>query len=285
MLLNLHTHTHFSDGSDAPEEYVKEAIIQGFSILGFSDHSPIRVPNSFAIQDGDLPRYVAAINQLKKTGNGKRVTSPEILLGLEYDYIPGVSDPLKEIREKYSFDYIIGSVHLVRNPDHEEAWFIDGPHVSSYDTGLRNVFGGHIREAVTAFYRQSQKMLLHEKPDIIGHLDKIKMHNRNRYFREDESWYVRLVDETLDVIRQTGTVVEVNTRGMYKKRSDTLFPGDEILDKIRQMKIPVTLTSDAHKPKELSLLFPETIKLLSETGIRSQWVIVDNEWKEVAFQP
>jgi histidinol-phosphatase (PHP family) len=124
-------------------------------------------------------------------------------------------------------------------------------------------------------------MILTQKPDIIGHLDKIKMHNRNRYFQEDENWYVQLVDETLDLIKANQCVVEVNTRGIYKKRSDSLYPGPEILKKINAMKIPVTISSDAHKPNELSLYFEETKRLLSEMGFKSLSLITTDGWKEV----
>jgi len=82
------------------------------------------------------------------------------------------------------------------------------------------------------------------------------MYNRNRYFSEESDWYVELIDETLGLIRENQCVVEVNTRGMYKKRSESLFPGPAILEKILELKIPITLSSDAHKPNELFAAFP-----------------------------
>jgi len=163
-------------------------------------------------------------------------------------------------------------------------WFIDGPKVETYDKGLREVFQGDARKAVTAYWRQLQEMVVQEKPDIIGHLDKIKMHNRGRYFREDEGWYVDLVDETLDLILHLGAVVEVNTRGLYKKRSDSLFPGPWILKKILTQKIPVTLSSDAHRPEELSLGFPEATEILKELGFRSQWLLTGQGWEETELE-
>lgn len=33
---NLHTHTTFCDGVDAPEELIREAMARGFDSLGFS---------------------------------------------------------------------------------------------------------------------------------------------------------------------------------------------------------------------------------------------------------
>ncbi|NQV01927.1 MAG: histidinol-phosphatase [Bacteroidia bacterium] len=303
MLTNLHTHTNFSDGSSSPEDYIKEAEQQGFSVLGFSDHSPVPFPNTFAIHEGGLPEYVEKITTLKTPPNlplkgrnkshtpplnplpnkGGEISTIEVLLGLEYDYIPGLTAPISKLRLEYPFDYIIGSVHLVRNSHPDLLWFIDGPKVKTYDKGLRDVFGGDIRKAVTTYWRQLQEMVVEEQPDIIGHLDKIKMHNHDRYFREDEPWYVALAEETLELIRQSGAVVEVNTRGIYKQRSDSLFPGPELLKKILQLKIPITLTSDAHKPEELSLYFPEATKVLKEIGFKSKWILNKSDWQETAL--
>jgi histidinol-phosphatase (PHP family) len=289
MLFNLHTHTHFSDGSSAPEEYMKEAIRQGFSVLGFSDHSPVPFENNFALREERVGEYINAVRKLSSTphshslqGRGSGMGC-QILLGLEIDYIPGITNPVETYRKTNLFDYFIGSVHLVKNANHPNLWFIDGPDISIYDSGLRDFFNSDIRHAVRSYYDQINQMIITQKPEIIGHLDKIKMYNRNRYFREDESWYVQIVDETLDLIRENHCIVEVNTRGIYKKRSDSLFPGPDILRKIDAMKIPITLCSDAHKPNELSLYFEEAKSLLVEIGFKSLSVITPEGWGEVSL--
>lgn len=282
MLFNLHTHTRWSDGSSEPERYVEEALKQGFEVLGFSDHSPVPFENSFALKEKNLPLYCRAIRDLQKkfASPSSAEKTIEILLGIEIDFIPGMTVSFKELKQKYHFDYTIGSVHLVRDENHEGLWFIDGPDVAIYDEGIRRMFGGDGRHAVTAYYRQLQEMISKQKPDIIGHLDKVKMYNRDRYFSEFDPWYIGLVDETLDLIAGSGAVVEVNTRGLYKKRSETFFPGPEILKKILALNIPVTVSSDAHKPEELSFLFQEARSTLRNLGFQSHFVLTAGEWKE-----
>lgn len=284
MKFNLHTHTRFSDGSSEPEDYVREAISQGFHTLGFSDHSPVPFENNFAIRQEELENYIQAILKLKNT-YGSSIASPgiNILLALEIDYIPDITVPVDHYRKTYPFDYFIGSVHLVKNEDSGRLWFIDGPDVTIYDKGLKGIFSGDIKQAVTTYYHQVQEMILTQKPDIVGHLDKIKMYNRDRYFSEEESWYIKLVEETLDMASDAGCVVEVNTRGIYKKRSTTLFPGPEILKKILLRNIPVTIASDAHKPHELSLYFEEAGKVLTDLGFKSNWLKTTGGWKEISL--
>jgi len=285
MTGNLHTHTNFSDGTAPPDAYVEEAERLGFSILGFSDHSPVPFPNTFAIPTGGLPAYADAIRQAKENGMEieKANRQLQVFLGLEYDYIPGLTEPLAHLRKDYPFDYIIGSVHLVKHLRPDLLWFIDGPQVKTYDKGLREVFGGDSKKAITAYWRQLQEMVSIEKPDIIGHLDKIKMHNHDRFFREDDSWYLALAEETLEVIQSKNAVIEVNTRGIYKQRSDSLFPGPVLLKKIHSRNIPVTLVSDAHQPEELSLFFSEAKELLRIIGFRSSWLFTMEGWKEAVL--
>lgn len=280
---NLHTHTCFSDGSDLPENYCEEAIRQGFDTLGFSDHGPVSFENTFAIRNGKLGEYVNSILHLKEKYSSRKL-SLTVLLGLEIDYIPGISKPFDNYRKEFPFNYLIGSVHLVKNQDSGKLWFIDGPDISIYDTGLKDVFNGDIQQAVTAYYRQIQFMVLDQKPDIIGHMDKIKMYNKGRFFSENDPWYINLIDETLDIISDTACVVEVNTRGLYKKRSETFFPGPEIMKKLKKLDIPVTLVSDAHKPNELSLGFVEALKTLKMLGFERIMTLTGEGWSEIPLE-
>lgn len=283
MKYNLHTHTRYSDGSSEPERYVEEALKQGFEVLGFSDHSPVPFENSFALKKQDLPMYCRAIRDLAmKYGKSSSADQKiNILLGIEVDFIPDLTVPFKDLREKFRFDYTIGSVHLVKNGRNDGLWFIDGPDISIYDDGIQKIFKGDGQNAVTAYYRQLQEMVEVHKPDIIGHLDKVKMYNRGRYFSETDAWYVRLLEESLDLIKKSGAVVEVNTRGLYKKRSDTLFPGMDALKMIRKRNIPVTISSDAHKPEELSFLFEEARQALVSLGFSAQHVLTSGGWMEI----
>ena len=265
---NLHTHTHFCDGKAEPEAYVNKAIELGFHTLGFSGHAPLPFENKFAIRNDEaLEAYYREILRLKESYEDRI----RILLSLEIDFVPGITRDFSFFREHGKLDYVIGGVHLIRNKDkkNQDLWFIDGPYQEKYDHGLKNVFNGDTRQGVEAYYHQLIEMVATQQPDIIAHLDKIKMHNKNRFFSENEGWYKDLVWKTLTFIaNETEAIVEVNTRGLYKKRSDTFFPGPEILEQIHHLNIPVTLNSDAHEPGELNGYYEEAIALLSDIGFR-----------------
>jgi histidinol-phosphatase (PHP family) len=272
-----HTHSNYCDGSDEPEKYIEAALKAGFHSLGFSSHAPVPFDNGFAIKDKQsLMNYCNEIRELQD----KYKDRINIFLALEIDYIPGLMDDFLELRNSCNLDYIIGSVHLVSDDTPSKLWFIDGPIREKYIKGLKELFSGDIKKAVTSFYHQTNQMIETQKPDIIGHMDKIKMHNKGMFFREDEKWYTDLVDETLDVIREHETVVEVNTRGIYKGRSDSLYPGVDVLKKILRRGIPITLSADAHKPEEIDGYYPEAISLLSNLGFSGLMVLKEDGWEE-----
>ncbi len=295
MSQNLHTHTTFSDGSDDPLQYIESALAQGMSSIGFSDHSPLPFANTFALREEETGAYCEAIVKLKEEIQGSDIANAkykvqnakckmQIFLGMEADFIPGMGHSFSYFKDNFPLDYLIGSVHLVRNTHSGDLWFIDGPDPATYDEGLTSIFGGDIRKGVAGYYHQINEMLTTSKMDIIGHFDKIKMHNRGRFFLESDPWYVNLVDETLDLVKQTGVIIEVNTRGLYKKRSDTLFPGPVVLKKIHELKIPVIISSDAHKPAEVSMLFDETADLLWNLGFRELMSLTPSGWATVSVK-
>ena len=260
---NLHTHSIFSDGKSTPEEVVLEAINQGLKVLGFSDHSPVPFENSFAIKNDNVQNYISTIKSLKE----KYKDQIDIYCSMEMDFIPGIVKDFKKTQKELGLDYMIGSVHLVGN-DVDRLWFIDGSKVETYDEGLFNYYGGDIKKGVKTFFYQYNEMIETEEFDIVGHFDKIKMHNRDRYFTEEDKWYRNLVLETLTLIKEKSLIVEVNTRGIYKKRSSDFYPATWLLPIMREMNVPVVISSDAHKPEELTLCFKEAEEALKAVGYK-----------------
>ena len=257
---NYHTHSLYCDGKSTLEEHVREAEKQALLQLGFSSHSPVPFENSFAISEEDLPEYVREIDELH------RKTDVQLLKSLECDFIPGMTVDFAERQRASGLNYIIGGVHLVRPPHGDGLWFIDGSKQETYDNGLRDLFDNNIKAAVTAFWEQTFEMLETQQMDIIAHFDKIKMHNRDRFFTEDETWYKTLADKAIQLIKRHDVIIEVNTRGLYKKRCDHFYPSTELLMKARKADIPVLVSSDAHKAEELTLFVPEALAELERCG-------------------
>lgn len=250
MLSNYHTHSNYCDGKATPREMVEYAVAHGFNALGFSGHSPLPFENTFSITDYE--GYCKEVRAFKEEYKDRI----EISLGLEIDYVPGMCEDFAPLIERGGLEYTIGSVHLIPADGvvpqgADDLWFIDGPRWECYDEGLNRLFNGDIRRGVKAYFRQQNEMIVKNKPTIVGHPDKIAMHNRGRYFSEEEPWYEQLALETLSLVHECGLICEVNTRGIYKGRHPDYYPSKRLIKAMKQWRIPLIVSTDAHAPDDL----------------------------------
>lgn len=249
MRSNFHTHSTYCDGKASPREMVEFAVAHGFTALGFSGHSPLPFENTFSITDYD--GYCREVRALQ----AEYADRIQISLGLEIDYVPGMCEDFSPLIERGGLDYVIGSVHLIPSSNTpqgaDDLWFIDGSRYERYDEGLNRLFGGDIRAGVKAYFHQQNAMLERNRPTIVGHPDKIVMHNRDRYFTEDEPWYRNLALETIHLVHELGLICEINTRGIYKGRHADYYPSKWLIQEMKDLRIPVIVSTDAHAPEDL----------------------------------
>lgn len=275
MWANFHTHSHYCDGTMSPEDYLVAAERAGVAYLGFSSHAPLPFQRSWSMKPDAFGHYLSAIEALKP-----RWPDIEIFKGLEIDFIPDTIGPSYFAR---NLDYTIGSIHFV-DSFHGHPWEIDNT-TEVFRQGLSDIFGSNVRAAVTRYFALTRQMVTKDPPDIVGHLDKIKIHNAvDIFFEESENWYRDEVDKTLDAIAGSGSIIEVNTRGLYKKKSNTTYPSPWILERIAGLSIPITLSSDAHRPEELVEGFPFAATLLEDIGFKKISILKGGTWTQVPVQ-
>ncbi|MDR2971868.1 MAG: histidinol-phosphatase [Bacteroidales bacterium] len=278
MKCNYHTHTHFCDGKENMRFFVEKAVELQFDHLGFSSHAPIAEQYDFTLTEDEIPEYLKEIEYYQK-----QYPQLKIFKGLECDYIPGITKDFSYYKEKYELDYIIGGVHLINVPNSQDVWFIDGPRRETYDIGVARFFNNNIKKAVTCFWEQTFEMIENQKLDIIAHIDKIKMHNQERFFKEDEDWYRKLVDHAVELIVKKQIIVEINSRGIYRLRCKNFYPSDYIIEKLSKTKTLMIISSDAHKAEELSFYYKEAKNKLQYFGIDTLAVIEDGIWRPLKF--
>ena len=111
--VNYHTHTArclHATGTD--EDYVKAALQSGYTLLGFSDHSPWHYPSGYIptmrMREKELPEYVASVRGLAE----KYKDEIEIRLALECEYFPDKIAWLKETARLHRLDYLIFGNHF-----------------------------------------------------------------------------------------------------------------------------------------------------------------------------
>jgi histidinol-phosphatase (PHP family) len=276
---NYHSHSNFCDGKYKPAAYIAEAITQDFLAYGFSSHAPLPFDTPWSMKQRDISGYFMEIARLKKSHQDKI----QIYYGLEVDFIPGTMGPRNTFIRDLGLDYIIGSVHFVDTYLNGRNWEIDGT-PTAFMRGLRHIFNGDIRKAVTRYFELTRQMLTEECPDVLGHLDKIKIQNTaHPFFDEKEDWYQEEMMKMLQTIAQSGVILEVNTRGLYKNRASDLYPSKWVLAHAHELNIPVTINSDAHHPREIAGQFTYAANVLREVGYESVHILLDSKWQPCGF--
>lgn len=277
MWVNFHMHSHYCDGKGTLPEYVAAARSLGMPAVGFSSHAPVPFDCVWCMKAARLEDYLGEVELLKQSTN-----DIELYKGLEVDFIPDIISP-GEFASR--LDYTVGSVHFVDAFADGRPWEIDGLH-TLFMEGLDRIFKGDIRAVIKRYYALTRQMVQTAVPDVIGHLDKIKIQNPgNKFYSESDPWYVEEIDRTIDAISESGAIVEVNTRGLYQKKSTTPYPSPWILERLHAKRVPVTLSSDAHHPSDITNQFDETASLLLDVGFKHLTILLKGKWQPVSFHP
>lgn len=274
--VNLHSHSSFCDGKADPEDFILAAIDQKFLAYGYSSHAPTAYDTVWNMKESRMDDYIKAIEHIRSAFADKI----EVYIGLEQDYSEGVKHP--DI-PRHALDYTIGSVHFLGNyPDGSGFCFDGAPEL--FFQGAARLFNNDFRALITRYYEWSGAMIENNKPDIIGHMDKIKMHEHFRhYIDESAKWYIDQVHMFLDVAKKHNCIIEINTRGTYRKKPPLLYPAEWIIKIILDKKIPVMINSDAHHPSEISFGFRDTAKILSEMGFKTLRTLRKGSWVDIPF--
>ena len=274
---NYHGHCNYCDGHGQIETYIQQAIKNKMSKIGISSHAPVPFDCFWTMKPEKLVIYLDEIKQLKK----KYKSEIEVLTSLEVDYIPNVTGPNFEFLKGINLDYKIASIHFVGQYKNGEHWPVDGS-FDEFKKGLNQVFNGNVKDLVQHFFKLSREMINTQDFDIIGHFDKIKMHNLTEVlFDENSDWYKNELEETLDCIASKNIIVEINTKSFEK--NGLLFPGVSLFPIMLHKGIGVTINSDAHYPDKLELGYEFVADELYKAGYRTLKEYSAGEWIDVDF--
>lgn len=278
ILGNHHTHSTFCDGSVSPRDMAQAAMDQGLAVLGFSAHGPLPFETGWTMEAARMGEYCGEIRSLQQEFSGRL----EILLGFEMDWIPGIRVPGDEFWQGVDRDYAIGSVHFLKSPDGR---------LYTIDDTAANV--GSVRDIwypkdaspmARDYYRELRALIAHGGFDILGHFDLVRKNNRELGLYDPEAdWYRKEVQETLEVLAWNPVVVEVNTGGMARGRTDSPYPELWMLSRMRELGIQVMINADAHAPEHLLAHRQAALDLVEAAGYREIQVLTRQGWVSQAL--
>jgi histidinol-phosphatase (PHP family) len=233
---------------DNAQRYREAAASAGIAELGVAEHV-YRFTDALAVWDHPFWRENARDDL---AGYCEFVRSTDLRLGIEMDYVPGREDHIANILDAHDFDYVVGSVHFVRDGavDHDE-----------YDVWDRVGDPDRVWEAYFATLAEAVRSGLF---DILAHPDLVKIWGRGRPAptRDPRFFY----EPVVEAIAESGLAVEVSTAG-YRKPVAELYPAAAFAALCLEAGAVFSLSSDAHVPGEIGHRYDDAVATMRDCGI------------------
>jgi histidinol-phosphatase (PHP family) len=258
MLTDYHLHLR-PDGHDASaaeyhtaanfERYREAAAERGIEELGVSEHiyrftqalDVWRHPFWEQFAHDDLDEYCAFVRE-----------NTDLRLGIEADFVPGAEDRMASLLAARDFDYVVGSVHFLR----EGA--VDMGDYSVWDSG-RSV------EAIWRLYFETiGESAASGLFDVLAHPDLVKYWGASRPLPEGD--LRRYYELAIEGIAESGIAVEVSTAGLRKPAGE-MYPAPAFLALCLEAGAPVVLSSDAHTPQDVGADYDQALEMLASLGV------------------
>jgi len=257
-------------GSQYKEEHVSHVILSEAKNL----------PGQ-AIQRSKDPPGAQDDNKGLRCEHWDRENLPRIWIGIEQDALVP-KEQKKKNRE--TVDYILGSTHYACRDFHGQCVPVDGG-VQLLTEYIKEVHAGDALAMAQAYFDGHVRMLLEDRPDIIGHFDVVCKNARLYHIFDPEGKpYRKMAMNALEAVMASGGVLEVNTGGMAREPLlKEPYPSRELLGAWREMGGEVTITSDCHDAGFLDYAFKETFLALHGMGYKSifRLGIGDTLWEVV----
>ena len=258
MLTDYHVHLRPDDLPSPPEEYFTPANVEryldvaaehGVEALGVAEHV-YRFVQALEVWDHPFWRGYA-VDDLD--GYCEFVAGQDgLALGIEADFVPGREDRIANLLEAREWDFVIGSVHFLRDAavDLRGEW--DIWRGGDPDKVWRRYFETLGEAARTGLY------------DVIAHPDLVKVWGQSAPRPDGD--LRRFYDLAMDGIAESDVAIEVSTAGLRKPVGE-IYPARAFLEMCLEVGRPVALSSDAHTPNDLAYRYDEALELLESVGV------------------
>ena len=251
MFWDQHMHCNFSGDSDAlPEDMIKAGIAHGLSGICFTDHLDYDYPEEPNIFLLDFDNYFKVLPDLRK----KYADKISVNIGIELGLQPQAAGQNLAVAEKYPFDFIIGSSHVVNHMD---------PYYPEF-------FAGRDEDAAYMEYFESVLENINSDVDfdVYGHIDYVVRYgpNKNAFYTYEK--FKDIIDEILTQLISKGKGIEVNTGG-FKYGLGHPNPTEDIIKRYRELGGEIiTMGADAHVPEYVAYEFDKAAHIIKNCGFK-----------------
>jgi histidinol-phosphatase (PHP family) len=232
------------------ERYRETAAERGIAELGVAEHI-YRFSAALDIWDhpfwrryarDDLDAYCAFVRE-----------ETDLRLGIEMDFVPGREDRIASQLDARDWDYVVGSIHFLRDRSLDTEEYSIWGEGSSPEKVWRRYFETVAESARCGLY------------DIIAHPDLVKVWGRAAPVPDGD--LRRYYEPAVEAFAESGVAVELSTAG-WRKPVGEQYPAEPFLEMLADAGCAIALSSDAHVPDQLGFEYERALELLERVGIR-----------------
>jgi histidinol-phosphatase (PHP family) len=239
---------HFTSGN--AERYRETAEERVIAELGVAEHV-YRFTAALDVWDHPFWREYAHDDLDAYCGFVREET--DLRLGIEADFVPGREDRTASLLEARDWDYVVGSVHFLRDRSLDTEEYSVWGAGESPDRVWRRYFETVAESARSGLY------------DIIAHPDLVKVWGASVPRPEGDLRY--FYEPVVEAFAEADVAVELSTAG-WRKPVGEQYPSRPFLEMLVDAGCPIALSSDAHVPDQLGFEYERAVSLLEELGVR-----------------
>jgi histidinol-phosphatase (PHP family) len=191
----------------------------------------------------------------------------DLRLGIEADFLAGREDRMASLLEARDWDYVVGSIHFLR----DRALDVRGEWDIWRDADPDKVWARYFETLGEA----ARSGLF----DILAHPDLVKVWGPGAPIPEGD--LRRFYDRAMEGIADSKVAVEVSTAGLRKPARE-IYPAPAFIEMCLEAGRPLALSSDAHAPEQLGHEYERAVELLRGLGVEEIAVF---ERRELRLEP
>jgi histidinol-phosphatase (PHP family) len=182
----------------------------------------------------------------------------DLRLGLEADFVPGREDRMANLLDGRDWDYVVGSVHFLRDEAIDLRGVVGWEHTDIWRSNDPDKVWARYFETLGEAARSGMF-------DILAHPDLVKVWGKGAPRPDGD--LRRFYERALEGIAESDVAIEVSTAGLRKPVGE-IYPDAVFLELCLEVGRPVALSSDAHLPEQLGYEYERAVEWLGELGVQ-----------------
>lgn len=261
-LIDCHTHTQFSMDSDADINLcIKKAMDIGLSAYAITDHCECstwypethytnRENFDYFNYSQDFDNSISAITELKE-----KYKKFNLICGVEMGQATQDIEVAEKIMSDERLDFIIGSVHQVRNE--KDFYYIN----------YENMSIDEIYNLLERYFLEVYELCKLNCFDVLGHLTYCLRYMKCRNdICPDISRFDEIIAESFRLLARNGKGIEINTSGI-RQGFGNCFPSIKYVKLFRDVGGEIlSVGSDAHLPEDIGKNISDALETAKAVG-------------------